>query len=204
MPVKLNTEFNYRYQVEGNTPWEQIKTLQGFLEGRIRAAALEEVSNKKFQALQCELNHVKANSGLPHVVLRLEAELLEAESHRITQAEAFDLNRQEIKIIEKVLAELYEVAEPTRIPGYTDEQMFEANAANEFAVMIMREIQAEIIAHGHPSPAKIRNALSNPTSTLALRALGIVPDETKLLTLDTINTMCIEHQANLQLSQDKE
>ena len=40
MASKLNSEFNYRYQVIGDTPWERIKTLKGFLEGRIRAAAL--------------------------------------------------------------------------------------------------------------------------------------------------------------------
>ena len=43
MPAKLNTEFNYRYQVIGDTVWEKIKTLKGFLEGRVRAVALEEV-----------------------------------------------------------------------------------------------------------------------------------------------------------------
>ena len=40
MPSKFNTEFNYKYQVVGNTPWERIKTLKGFLEGRVRAVAL--------------------------------------------------------------------------------------------------------------------------------------------------------------------
>ena len=29
MASKLNTEFNYRYQVIGDTPWEKIKTLYG-------------------------------------------------------------------------------------------------------------------------------------------------------------------------------
>jgi hypothetical protein len=41
MAQKFNTEFNYRYQVIGCTPWEKIKTLKGFLEGRIRAMAGE-------------------------------------------------------------------------------------------------------------------------------------------------------------------
>ena len=50
MPQKFNSEFNYRYQVIGNTPWEKIKTLKGFLEGRIRAMALEEVGKLKYQA----------------------------------------------------------------------------------------------------------------------------------------------------------
>jgi len=48
MAQKFNTEFNYRYQVIGNTPWERIKTLKGFLEGRIRAQALEEVGKLKY------------------------------------------------------------------------------------------------------------------------------------------------------------
>ena len=47
MAQKFNTEFNYRYQVIGDTPWERIKTLKGFLEGRIRALALEEVGKLK-------------------------------------------------------------------------------------------------------------------------------------------------------------
>jgi parvulin-like peptidyl-prolyl isomerase len=59
MASKLNTEFNYRYQVIGDTPWEKIKTLQGFLEGRIRAAALEEVGNLKDQAKVAKLKHLE-------------------------------------------------------------------------------------------------------------------------------------------------
>ena len=47
MSSKLNSEFNYRYQVIGETPWEKIFQLQNFLEGRVRAAALEEVSELK-------------------------------------------------------------------------------------------------------------------------------------------------------------
>ena len=47
MASKLNTEFNYRYQVIGDTPWEKIKTLKDYLEGRVRAAVLEEVGSLK-------------------------------------------------------------------------------------------------------------------------------------------------------------
>jgi hypothetical protein len=59
MASKLNTEFNYRYQVIGNTPWERIKTLKGFLEGRIRAMALEEVGKLKHQAKLSKLNYCR-------------------------------------------------------------------------------------------------------------------------------------------------
>lgn len=181
MASKLNSEFNYRYQVMGETPWEKIKHLQNFLVGRKRAAALEKVSELKHLAKIAELKMAKENNALPHIILNLEAELIEIESVLEDQAQNFELNREEIKILEKLLQELYEIAEPTRIPGYTDEQMFEANAANEFTVMIGREIQAEIIANGRPSPAKIRNAMSNPYTFKALQKVGLIPNEAMMI-----------------------
>jgi len=179
MAVKLNSEFNYRYQVIGETPWEKIKTLKGFLEGRIRAAALEKVADLKHQALVLEIEHLIRIDALPHVILVKQAELLEIESHQVIQTEAFELNREEIEMLKRLLAELYEIAE--RIPGYTDEQMFEANAANEFTVTIGKDIQSEIIANGRPSPAKLRNAMSNPHTFAALKGCGLIPPEAVML-----------------------
>ena len=181
MPSKLNSEFNYRFQVMGETVWEKIKTLKGFLEGRIRASALEEVGNLKYQAKIEELRMLEKTNGPLHQRLNLKAEIIELDSVQESVKEAYQLNQDEIKIIQKVLAELYEIAEPTRISGYTDEQMFEANAANEFTVMIGKELQAEIIANGRPSPAKIRNAMSNPYTWNALKEAGLIPEEAILI-----------------------
>ena len=182
MASKLNTEFNYRYQVIGDTVWEKIKTLKGFLEGRIRAAVLEEVGNLKDQARVAKLKHLQnGGKGLEHEILELKAEIMECESHQVISKEAYQLNQQEIKILEKLLEELYVIGEPTRIEGYSDEEMFEVNAANEFTVNIGREIQAEMIANGRPSPAKIRNAMSNPYTWNALKGIGLIPKETKIL-----------------------
>ena len=182
MAQKLNTEFNYRYQVIGDTPWERIKTLKGFLEGRIRAQALEEAGKLKFQAKLSKLNHLKnGGEGLEHEILELKAEIIEAESHHGTLKEAFELTKDEIKILKKLIKELYVLAEPTRIEGYTDEEMFEANAANEFTVNMGREIQAEKIANGRPSAARIRNAMSNPHTWSALKQIGLIPKKTKIL-----------------------
>ena len=181
MASPLNTEFNYRYQVIGNTPWEKLKTLKGFLVGRKRAAALEEVAELKYQAKLQELRHLIEINALPHVVLNLKAEIVELESFREDQVHAFELNRNEIKILEKLIDELYIELEPTRILGYSDDQMFEENAGYEFTVNVMREIQSEMIAHGRPSPAKLLNAMSNPQSLEALKSIGVVPKETFLL-----------------------
>jgi len=182
MASKFNSEFNYRYQVIGNTPWEKIKTLQGFLEGRIRAAALEEVGNLKNQAKVAKLKHLQnGGQGLEHEILELKAEILEAKSAEATTKEAFELNKKEIEILKKLLKELYVIAEPTRIKGYSDEEMWEANQANEFTVNIGREIQAEMLANGRPSPAKLRNAMSNPHTWNALKGVGLIPKGTQIL-----------------------
>ena len=182
MASKFNTEFNYRYQVIGNTPWERIKTLKGFLEGRIRAQALEEVGKLKYQAKLSKLNYLKnGGEGLEHEILELKADILETESHEETLKEAFELTRDEIKILKKLIKELYVLAEPTRIKGYTDEEMFEANAANEFTVNMGREIQSEMNANGRPSAARIRNAMSNPYTWNALKQIGLIPKATKIL-----------------------
>jgi len=193
MASKFNSEFNYRYQVIGDTPWEKIKTLQGFLEGRVRAAALEEVGNLKDQAKLSKLKHLEnGGNGLEHEILELKAEILEAKSHEATTKEAFELNTKEIEILKGLLDELYVIAEPTRIPGYSDEEMWEANQANEFTVSIGREIQAEMIANGRPSPAKLKNAMSNPHTWNALKSIGLIPQETKILMGNTDPMLKIE------------
>jgi hypothetical protein len=186
MASNLNSEFNYRYQVIGSTPWEKIKTLQGFYVGRKRAAVLEEVAELKYQAKLEELKHLKTISALPHVILNLQAEIIELESHLDDQKHAFELNRKEIKILEKLISELYVEVEPSRLKHedgtpYSDDEMFEANANYEFTVTIGREIQSEIISMGRPSPAKLLNAMSNPQTLQSLMMVGLVPQNTVLL-----------------------
>jgi hypothetical protein len=181
MASKFNSEFNYRYQVIGETVWEKIKTLKGFLEGRKRAAALEEVSKLRRSAKEAELKHLEETNAPLHLILNLRADIMEWNSGVSTEIEAFELNREEIHILEKMLAEFYAIAEPSRILGYTDEQMFELNAANEFTTMIARDIHSEVLCHGAPSPAKLRNAMSNPYTWQALQSIGLVPEGTPLL-----------------------
>lgn len=184
--AKLNSEFNYRYQVIGETVWEKIKTLQGFLDGRKRAAVLETVADLKSKAKYAELKHLKSIDALPHVIMELEAEIIEMESFFEEGKRNFEQNRDEIKILEKLLKECYELAEPTRLKHkdgtpYSDEEMFEVNAANEFTVLLAREMQAEVIANGRPSAAKIKNAMSNPLTWTALKNIGLIPQDTPMI-----------------------
>ena len=208
MASNLNSEFNYRYQVIGSTPWEKIKTLQGFYVGRKRAAVLEEVAELKHQAKLEELKHLKTVPALPHIMLNLQAEIIELESHLDDQKHAFELNRKEIKILEKYMAELYAEVEPTRLSHldgtpYTDDEMFEANANYEFTVTVGRELQSEIIANGRPSPTKLLNAMSNPQTLEALMQLGLVPQNTVLLTNEDILPLISNTQTTKNIGNNK-
>jgi len=184
MPSKLNSEFNYRYQVLGNTPWEKIKILKGFLEGRTRAVTLEEVSHLKYEAKVAELEHLKATNAPKHEQLNMQAELIELDSHMVVVNEAYELNRKEIEILNGLLAECYDIAEPTRIPGYSDEEMFEANAANEFTVSTLREMQSEIVAMGQPLAATVLHVMSNPHTLSAAIQSGLIPMQSLSLVVE--------------------
>lgn len=177
MAQKLNSEFNYRTQVIGETPWAKLQTLTGFLIGRKRAAALEEINALRLRAKKEKVKHIRATGGPEYEALELEAEIMEIESSTDDAYNAYRLNEQEIEILERLIAELLVECEKTRIPGYTNEQMFEVNAANEFTLQIVKDIHAEILANGQPSPAKLRNAMSNPITWQAVQQLGLAPKE---------------------------
>jgi hypothetical protein len=176
MGTRLNTEFNYRTQVIGETPWEKIKTLKGFLNGRLRARALKEVAALKLRSKQKEIEHLISIGGLEHIILNLQAEMIETMSVQEDMAESFAVNEREIEFLEKYLAELYAIVEPTRLPGYDDDMMFEVNAENEFAESMAKEIQAEVICFGRASPANIRNAMRSPLAIKRLTKLKLIPE----------------------------
>ena len=201
MPSKFNTEFNYKYQVMGCTPWERIKILKGFLEGRIRAVALEECSHLQHNSLVAEMAYLKTTGAPEHEQMRLQAKIVESVSHMVIVDEAYELNRQEIEILNRLLAECYEMAEPTRIEGYTDEEMFEVNASHEFAVTTMREMQSEIIANGRPNPATVLHAMNNPHVLTAVLQSGLLPADAIPLLTGNAPLFAVEEMAALKTSQ---
>jgi len=182
MASKYNSEFNYRFLVEGETIWAKIKTLQGFLEGRIRAKGLEEIGKLKLEAKREEYENSEKTKSPSWIVKKLKVELMEAENWIASENDGFCKNNEEIEILEKLLAEAFEIAEPTRINGHSDEQMWEANQANEYTVKVAKDIQSEIIANGRPSAMTVRQAMSAPETWEAVKQIGLVPNDCHLIT----------------------
>jgi len=182
MASKYNSEFNYRYLVEGETIWAKIKTLQGFLEGRLRAKGLEEIGKLKLDAKREELEDAEKTKARSWTVKKLKVEVMEAENWLASENDGFFKNNEEIEILEKLLSEAFEIAEPTRINGFSDEEMWEANQANEYTMKVARDMQSEIIANGRPSSMTIRQAMSAPETWEAVKKIGLVPNDCHLIT----------------------
>jgi hypothetical protein len=182
MASKYNSEFNYRFLVEGETIWAKIKTLQGFLEGRIRAKGLEEIGKLKLDAKREKLANAESTNASSWEIKTLKVELMEAENWLASENDGFRKNDEEIEILEKLLVEAFEIAEPTRINGFSDEQMWEANQANEYTLKVAKDMQSEIIANGRPSAMTVRQAMSAPETWEAVKKIGLVPDDCHLIT----------------------
>ena len=182
MASKYNSEFNYRFLVEGETIWAKIKTLEGFLEGRIRAKGLEEIGKLKLDAKREELEDAEIKNLHSWTVKKLKVELMEAENWIASENDGFRKNDEEIKILEKLLAEAFKIAEPTRINGFSDEQMWEANQANEYTMKVAKDMQSEIIANGRPASMTVRQAMSAPETWEAVKKIGLVPNDCHLIT----------------------
>jgi hypothetical protein len=57
--------------------------------------------------------------------------------------------------------------------------------------MIAKEMQAEMMANGRPSPARIRNAMSHPETFKMLKEVGLIPVSAQIL-LSNANPLKIE------------
>ncbi len=182
MASKYNSEFNYRYLVEGETIWAKIKTLQGFLEGRLRAKGLEEIGKLKLDAKREKLANAESTNASSWDIKLLKIEVMEAENWLTSETDGFHKNDEEIEILEKLLVEAFEIAEPTRITGFSDEEMWEANQSNEFTLKVAKDMQSEIIANGRPSPMTVRQAMSAPETWEAVKKIGLVPNDCHLIT----------------------
>jgi len=78
---------------------------------------LEEVSALKLKAKKEKIKWIR--EYFPEKeweALEIEAELMELESTQEDARQCYVLNKKEIEILEKLLKEAYELAEPTRIP----------------------------------------------------------------------------------------
>ena len=175
MVSKVNTIFNYKYIVDGETIWYRIKTLQGFLNGRKQAFEMQKVSEKNFEALKAKYEYLKSKPETPlYELLEIEAKIMENEIMQPDYLDCLEKNKEEIKNLEKLLEEAYAIAEPQRIEGYSDEQMLEATAPAEFMAKLKQEMASQILITGTISSQLIQRAMKYPGAIKELQEIGLL------------------------------
>lgn len=132
---RVNHNVNYMYDVDGETVWEKLRTIRGMLDDRRRAYAHsvlgKQEREKKFQDADKES-------------LEYKKWLIDKDFNDSLIQDCAN----EIKFLEAFESFLAVEAEKTRIPGKTDDEMYEINYFHEMEVRLVRKAQAQIMTRG--------------------------------------------------------
>jgi hypothetical protein len=176
---------NYLYDVDGETVWEKLRVIRGFLREKELALAetllgMQENKEKMRNADQNSFEYKK-------YILRgptMDGLIQETES--------------EIKFLKQYETYLSEEAEKTRIPGKTDEEMYEINYFDELKIRLVRRAQMQYISTGCVEPdTLLRISKNKPALELAISTGLLNPSVLGLI--DTLPVL--EH--NIPLLENK-
>ena len=155
---QVNRNINYLTAVDGITPWERLRITRNFLGDRRMALKTAELSLEKAEAT------IDKNSF----------EWREYEIMRPLTLSNIEDCKREIAFLESLEAELQVLAEQERIPGKTDEEMYEINFAKETIQVMVLEAKAQYAAVGHLSPELMQRLLRNQAALGAVVETGIL------------------------------
>lgn len=157
---RLNRNASYIHVVDGETVWERLRVIRCFLVERRQALAVTELSIERQEAMD-------KSSFEYREALIMRPQLLD-----LTQE-----CREEIKFLENFEARLAEEAEKTRIPGKSDDEMYEANFFEEMRVRLVKDAQSEMFAHGSITAQTMKSLLRHQPALHSCIALGYLRPE---------------------------
>jgi len=176
---------NYLYDVDGETVWEKLRVIRSFLHERELALALNELD---MQENAEKMKKVDQNS------VKYKKYILRKPGIEALMKETLS----EINFLKQFEAYLSEEAEKTRIPGKTDEEMYEINYFDELKIRLVRRAQMQFVSTGCVDPdTLLRIAKNKPALELAI-GTGLLT-ESVLGLIDTLPML--EH--NIPLLENK-
>jgi len=157
--AQVNHNIDYINIVDGLTIWEKLRVIRNFLQDRRIALQLAELepnfdgmSNKERKVYEITKPQLIAN---------------------IQNA------KEEIAFLEQFEAELTKAAEATRIPGKTDNEMYEINYQEELIQKHVLEVTAQLIANGKLDTNTVKTLIQNPQSLSRVIELRLLPKDIK-------------------------
>jgi hypothetical protein len=147
---------NYLYDVDGETVWEKLRVIRNFLRDRKSALAENQLNIEEKQEKMQKMDE-NSFEYRRYILSKTNLDYLMEETI------------SEIDFLEKFEKYLSEEAEKTRIPGKTDEEMYEINFFDELKIRLVRRAQMQFISTGCVEPdTLLRIAKNKPALQLAI------------------------------------
>lgn len=132
---RVNHNANYMFDVDGETVWEKLRTIRGMLDDRRRAYQHAQL-NSEIQGKRIEKEDPQSFEYRKWLIDKDFSDSLIVDC------------KNEIKFLEAFETFLLSEAEKTRIPGKTDDEMYEINYFYEMETRLARKAQAQIMTRG--------------------------------------------------------
>lgn len=164
MASQVNHNAAYEFVVDGITVWDRLRVIRTF------------ISSNKMNVEMAKLGMEEEEYKLSKLDDTKESDFIRRR-HDITKVEALDAIKKaedELKFLYKLEKDLVEKAEPTRIKGKTDDEMYEINYYHELTAKYVRKAHSEIIAIGHLTPATVELLMQCPSAMTELVSQDIL------------------------------
>lgn len=128
---RINHNANYLYDVEGETVWEKLRVIRGMLQDR-------------------EIGYNLAVLELEHKESKYDTDSYEYKKwmiHKPQQEQLIKECFEEIKFLKEYEQFLASEAEKTRIPGKSDDEMYEINFFDELKYKLVRKAMAQMVSY---------------------------------------------------------
>jgi hypothetical protein len=179
----VNHNASYLFEIDGLTVWERLRSVRNFLSDRRKALKISEYGVKKYERDIAKLGNSDEDQDT-----KFEMELNKEDTYQ-----AVDVCRREVEFLEQFEKELMELADQQRIPGKTDDEMYELNYYNEIVARNVRKVHAEIVTLGSIVPSTMEQLLRCPP------ALKLVCEQ-NILNYDNIKQLAFGETTNKYLN----
>lgn len=147
--ARVNHNANYLFDVDGETVWEKLRVIRGMLTDRQLTLKMSDLSQEEFNKKEHDESSFEYKKHL--IYKDFNADLVQ------------DL-KNEIQFLEEFTAYLEVEAEKTRIPGKTDDEMYEINFFEEMRVRLVRKAQAQVISGGRINEELMLRLMKNKSA----------------------------------------
>jgi len=171
---QMNRNVNYLHTVDGNTVWERLRVIRNFIADRKLAVSVSELNLEKTKAKKAHYETNKDTYSIDETYELREILLFEPQ-----QKGNLEDAKRELDFLTKLEAELSEEAEVTRIPGKTDEEMYEINYFEELVQIHLLEIKSQLLAVGVLSPEMMRTLIKNKPSLDRAIKIGLLDERVR-------------------------